>query len=163
MLTIARKFADLSFARLMDVYREGNTENGMDFYPEETPERQRMLAEQDFYDYLSEVFFRTKGAVYFIWTEEGRYVSALRLEPYQDGLLLEALETASEYRRKGYAKALIRATLERFPEQKIYSHVHKGNLSSRRTHECCGFRKLLDHAVYADGSVLQNSVTYVWP
>lgn len=163
MLTIARKHRELSFQDLMEIYREGNAENGRDLYPEETPERQLMLAEQDFYDYLCQVFFRTEGAVYLIWTEAGRYVSALRLEPYQDGLLLEALETAPDQRHKGYGKKLIQAALDQFGDQKIYSHVHKGNVPSRRVHEACGFRKLLDHAVYADGSVLQNSVTYVWP
>lgn len=160
MLTIARRLADLSFSQLMEVYQEGNAENGMDFYPEETPERQRMLAEQDFYDYLNGVFFRTEGATYFVWTEAGRYVSALRVEPYQDGFLLEALETAPDQRSKGYAKALIREVLAMYGNEKIYSHVSKRNIPSRRTHERCGFQKILDHAVYADGSVLHTSLTY---
>lgn len=65
------------------------------------------LAEEDFREYLSQVFFAAEGAAYFILEEAGRYVSALRLEPYEDGLLLEALETAPEERRKGYAAHLI--------------------------------------------------------
>jgi len=71
----------------------------------------------------------------------GRYVSALRLEPYRDGLLLEALETAPEQRRKGFAAALIRA-VQCFLEgkTKLYSHVDKRNLSSLKVHEKCGFR-----------------------
>lgn len=159
-MIVAKKFSELSFQRLMDIYRESNAENGEYFYSNETPEWQLMLAEQEFYDYLSQVFFRTERAVYLIWTEAGRYVSALRLEPYEDGLLLEALETAPDQRHMGYAQKLIREALAVYGNQKIYSHVSKRNIASQRTHESCGFRKILDHAVYADGSVLQSSVTY---
>lgn len=160
MLIIAKSMKDLSFSALMEIYIEGNMENGQDNYPEEPEYRQIMLVEQDFYNYLSQVFFRTDGAVYLIWEERGKYVSALRLEPYQDGLLLEALETAPDQRQKGYAKTLILAALGEFDGKKIYSHVSKRNTTSIRTHEVCGFEKILDHAVYADGSVLRSSVTY---
>ena len=160
MLIIAKSMKDLSFSALMEIYIEDNMENGQDNYPEEPEYRQIMLAEQDFYNYLSQVFFRTDGAVYLIWEERGKYVSALRLEPYQDGLLLEALETAPDQRQKGYAKTLIQAALQEFDGKKIYSHVSKRNTPSIRTHEVCGFEKILDHAVYADGSVLRSSVTY---
>ena len=94
MLLIAKSLRGLSFPKLMEVYVEGNRENGADRYPGETPDRQLALAEEDFREYLSQVFFAAEGAAYFILEEAGRYVSALRLEPYEDGLLLEALETA---------------------------------------------------------------------
>lgn len=159
MLVIARKLQDLSFGKLMEIYLEGNRENGSDLWPQETPERQIALAEQDFYDYLSRTFFSVPGAFYGILTENGEYISALRMEPYQDGLLLAALETAPQHRRKGFAKQLIRQVLDYVRQGKIYSHVHKRNQASIRTHEACGFQKILDHAVYADGSVLTSSVT----
>ncbi len=160
MLKIVEKFGQLDFRQLMDVYIEGNEENGACRYPN-LPENQRLLeAEQDFCQYLRECFFPTEGAFYALWVVEGRYVSALRLEPYQDGLLLEALETAPEHRQMGYAKALVQAVLSHVGEQKIYSHVHKRNTPSLRTHESCGFRRILDHAVYADGSVLTKSCTF---
>lgn len=124
-------------------------------------DRQLELAEQDFYQYLREVFFPVPGAVYCIWQEENAYVSALRLEPYRDGLLLEALETAPGERRRGYAEALIRAVLERFAPTKIYSHVGKRNYPSLKTHEKCGFRRALDYAVYVDGSVNRHCCTLV--
>jgi RimJ/RimL family protein N-acetyltransferase len=82
------------------------------------------------------------------------------LEPYRDGLLLEALETAPECRRKGFAAELVRAAQGYAAGTKIYSHVNKGNLASLRTHEKCGFHRIADHAVYADGSVMQNHVTF---
>lgn len=158
MLILATKLHEISFAGLMAVYEEGNRENGALMHPE-LPENQQILnAEQSFYQYLQESFFPTKGAVYAIWEEGSIYISALRLEPYEDGLLLEALETAPAYRRKGYAEKLIRAVQKNFP-QKIYSHVSKRNAASLAVHEKCGFCQILDHARYIDGSVARNAVT----
>ena len=162
MLVVMKSMRELKFSQLMGVYEESNRENGEEFYPE-LPEGQQLLrAEQDFHQDLRECFFRTEGAMYAVWTEQGDYVSALRLEPYQDGLLLEALETAPNHRRKGYAAALIRAVLELPEISKVYAHVHKKNIASLRTHESCGFRRVLEHAVYIDGSVRTNSCTYCY-
>lgn len=152
-LIVAKSLRDLSFGKLMEVYAEGNLENGRNLWPDEPEGRQIALAEQEFYQYLKQVFFLTKDARYLILEGNNRYISALRLEPYQDGLLLEALETAPEFRRKGYGEALVRAALETVEGIKVYSHVSKRNVASLRTHEKCGFVKILDHAVYADGSV----------
>lgn len=160
MLQIIRSMKDLNFGQLMAVYEESNRENGEEFWPALPMGQQILRAEQDFYQYLKECFFTTEGALYAIWTEGNTYVSALRLEPYRDGLLLEALETASEKRQRGYAKALIQGVLMQMPETKLYAHIHKKNLPSIRTHESCGFQRILDHAVYIDGSVRSNSFTY---
>lgn len=159
MLKIYRNLRELDFRRLMTIYEEGNRENGQERYPE-LPEVQQILrAEQDFYQYLRECFFPTEGAFYAVWEKDGQYVAALRLEPYQDGLLLEALETRPDMRRKGYAKTLIRSVLEATREIRVYSHVSKRNLPSLRAHCACGFEIWKDYAVYADGSVLRNSYT----
>ena len=158
MLYLATKLQSLNFGRLMEVYAEGNLENAEEMWPE-LPQGQMLLqAEQAFYQYLAEGFFSTKGAVYAVWLENETYISALRLEPYEDGLLLEALETAPAYRRQGYAEKLIRAVQDTFP-QKIYSHVNKRNTASLAVHEKCGFRQVLDYAKYIDGSVARNAVT----
>lgn len=158
MLILATKLHELSFAALMAVYAESNRENGALMHPELSVNQQILYAEQSFYQYLRESFFLTKGAVYAIWEEGGNYISALRLERYEDGLLLEALETAPIYRRKGYAELLIRAVQEAFP-QRIYSHVSKRNAPSLKVHEKCGFYQILDYARYIDGSVARNAVT----
>ena len=160
MLYVANKLSELKFSSLMEIYVEGNLENAREFWPDLPEGLQLLRAEQEFHQYLQECFFTVPGAVYCIWMESGRYVSALRLEPYQDGLLLEALETAPEHRRQGYARALVREVLARFGKEKIYSHVSKKNIPSLRTHESCGFYRILDHAVYADGSVMTNHVTF---
>ena len=162
MLILARNIRDLSFSRLMEVYIEGNLENAEEFYPDLTEGQKLMQAEQDFYQYLNEVFFRTSGAVYAIWEVQGSYVSVLRLEPYRDGRLLEALETAPSRRRQGYGVQLIKAVQEQFPNQRIYSHVGKKNVPSLRVHEKCGFRRISEYAVYIDGSVNRRACTLCW-
>lgn len=162
MLLLIKKMRDIHFSQLMEVYEEGNRENGADLYPQETPERQLALAEADFYDYLSQVFFPTPGAVYALWEAEGKYVSALRLEPYRDGLLVAALETSSNQRRKGYASQLLAAVQVRYSGKKLYSHVGKGNAASLATHQKCGFRRVLEYAVYIDGSVNSRCCTLLY-
>lgn len=157
MLKIAKTMGQLDFAQLMEVYMEGNRENGMERYPDLPECRQLLRAEQDFYAYLTDVFFKTPGGYYALWVLDGRCVSALRLEPYKDGYLLAALETHPEHRRRGYAKALICAVLSM--EEKIYSHVGKWNVASLGVHEKCGFRRISEQAVYLDGSVNSKCCT----
>ena len=160
MLICVRTFQELDFDALMQVYLEGNRENGEDFYPEESPERQMELALRGFKNYLRDDFFSNKGSCYWIWSENGAYRSALRLEPYQDGLLLEALETHPDQRRKGYAKKLISAVLEQLPAgTRVYSHISKRNTPSLASHRSCGFHKLLDYSADADGTICDHQVT----
>lgn len=159
MLLFAHSLKELRFYDLMEIYVEGNREKARKDYRGETPERGIALVEQDFYQYLRECFFPTPGARYAVWIEKGKYVSALRLEPYRDGLLLAALETAPDYRNKGYATMLVRAVLSSLQKTKVYSHVNKGNIPSLKTHAACGFNRIGEHAVYADGSVLHSSCT----
>ncbi len=156
MLHLAYSLRELDFSALMTVYEEGNRENGDALYPYLSRESRLLRAERDFYDYLKEVFFETSGSVYAFWEVQGRMVSALRLEPYRDGYLLEALETSPAYRGKGYATALMAAFLQfarsndKLP---VYSHIRKGNVPSEKVHKKSGFRICKDLAVYIDGSV----------
>lgn len=160
MLIIAEKLHTLSFSSLMEIYEEGNREKAREQWPDLPPEFALQMAEQEFYQYLRESFFTTKGAVYAVWRVNGKYVSALRLEPYRDGLLLAALETAPAERRHGYGEALIRAVLEYVGASKVYSHVHKQNEASLKLHEKCGFQQILEFAVYLDGSVHRKCRTF---
>ena len=52
MLIIAHNLRELAFGKLMDVYAEGNLEEGKDRWPDEPEGRQIALAEQEFYNYL---------------------------------------------------------------------------------------------------------------
>ena len=163
MLISVNRLGNLDFRRLMDLYAEGNRANAEALYPDLAFNQGILSAESDFYGYLQEVFFQTKGAFYYIWEENGVYLSALRLEPYRDGLLLEALETHPDYRRMGYARKLIKAVLARLAEQErqsVYSHIHKRNTASLKTHLACGFQRISEQAVYIDGSVNGHSCTF---
>lgn len=162
MLIIARKMGELSFLRLMAVYAESNRETGEDFFPGEPEMRQLALAEERARQYLQEDFFAQPGAFYALWQVEGRYVSALRLEPYRDGQLLEGLETDPDHRRRGYAGALMKAVLELPGVGKVYSHVGKRNLASLAVHKSCGFRIIADVASYVDGSVDDRCYTLLY-
>ena len=165
MLKIIHSMSSLRFSELMQVYREGNLENGAELYSRQTPELQLRNAEMDFYHYLNSVFFCQKDSCYAIWEVDGCYTSALRLEPCLDGLLLCALETAPEARRRGYAFSLIQsvqAYLKARGCDVIYSHVSKKNAASLAVHKKCGFEVIKDCAVYSDGSVLHASVTLAY-
>lgn len=153
MLKIFTKMADISLQSLLPVYEQSNRMSASENWPDLPQGFALQLAEQEFGQYLREIFFMTPGAVCAVWEVEGTYVSALRLEPYRDGLLLEALETAPAERRKGYAGNLLKEILVLFGMQKIYSHVEKRNGASLTVHRVCGFQEISDHAVYIDGSV----------
>lgn len=162
MLHIYKSFSELDIEQLMLVYLQGNLENGSLLYPECGENEQRRRAEDDFISYLREDFFSHPNAFYAVWAPDGCYKAALRLEPYRDGLLLEALETAPEARRQGYATVLIRKVMSYLQPLKwtcIYSHIHKRNIASLNVHKKCGFQIISDSATYIDGTVTQSSYT----
>ena len=162
MLLIAKTLRTLDFGKLMAVYAESNRENGEEFYPDLPAGQQILRAEQDFYAYLQTGFFTQPGDRYCIWEENGKYICALRLQRYQDGLLLEALETHPEFRGRGCAQRLIRAALENAEADRVYVHISRRNAPSIAAHAKCGFRKILDYSVYADGSVNRHHDTYLY-
>ena len=147
----------------MQVYDQSLQEFGSERYPWLDQNEQRLEAEQDFYLYLRD-FLRPKDSIIAVWEDEGSYVSALRLEAYRDGVLIEGLETLPYHRQKGYAINLLKAVLlylEGIHCRRVYSHIHKKNIPSIRTHLSCGFDCLLDYSVYIDGSVDNYSYTYM--
>ena len=161
MLKIFDSLAEIDFRQLMDVYEEGNRICGKERYPELSENLQMLYAEQDFYSYL-EVFFRNPSARYAVWVVDGRYAAALRLESYDDGLLLNALETAPAMRCKGFATDLVQAVLDHLRcsgNGILYSHVRKDNTSSLRVHHSCGFHIHSEKALYLDGTVRSDSYT----
>lgn len=161
MLKIIRSFNAMDFRLLADVYIQSSRERGMLNYPDYPVQQQLLLAEQDLYGDVK-CFFDTEKSFYAVWEREGRYVSALRMERYKDGLLLEGLETAPDERGKGYAKMLVSAVLSEVSSQEktvIYSHIDNKNTASMAVHLASGFEKLRDCAVYVDGSVSQNACT----
>lgn len=152
------RLSDLNFEKLMAVYDEGNRENARVFYPKMDANAALLQAEQDFYAYLKDVFYTQEGAFYAVWEEQGQYISALRMEPFENGLLLAALETKPECRGRGFAKKLIMSVLEEMGSP-VYSHVHKQNAASLKAHHACGFERISEQATYLDGTVMENSCT----
>lgn len=164
MLRKCTSFREMNGEKLLEIYSESNRAEGADDFREETPERQKMLAEERFCDYLRQDFFSVRGAAYYIWEENGVYTSALRTEPYQDGLLIAGLETRPDYRKSGFATRLLEAALDDLSGQgnKIfYSHIRKDNASSRRIHQKIGFTRLLDYGALIDGTVDRRYDTFV--
>ena len=159
MLEVFDSLKNLNFQMLMDVYAQSNREKAEIYFPQLSEPQGVAMVEQQFYTFLQEVFFKTRDSRYCVWLADGKYVSALRLEPYRDGLLLEALETAPEQRHKGYGRRLMQAALGQIQGKPVYSHVEKRNAASLALHMGCGFEKIQDCAVYIDGSVSQNAVT----
>lgn len=159
MLEVFDSLKNLNFQMLMDVYAQSNRENAEVYFPQLSEPQGVAMVEQQFYTFLQEVFFKTRDSRYCVWLADGKYVSALRLEPYRDGLLLEALETAPEQRHKGYGRRLMQAALGQIQGKPVYSHVGKRNAASLALHMGCGLEKIQDCAVYIDGSVSQNAVT----
>lgn len=162
MLLVCKKLYQLRFGELMEVYSESVAENAAEFYPNLSENEQIIQAQQDFYAYLQQDFFTREGDTYCVWEDNGKYICALRLENYQDGLLLEALETRPEYRKQGYGEKLIRSVQALVGAQKIYSHIGHRNEASLAVHRKCGFEKILNYARYADGSVNDRCGTYVY-
>ena len=140
MLKLITKGQDLDPARLAGVYAESIRDMG-EFYGE-------------VYDFLSEA-----DTLYAVWLMDGKYACALRLEPYQDGLLIAGLETAPDLRGRGCAKALLRAVASQFSGRRLYSHVARKNTASLAVHADCGFTKLHDGAILLDGSAGSSYVT----
>ena len=162
MLKIVKNIEELNIEQFLSVYRESSYKNGQAFYRNISETQQMNMAEDDLIAYLRYDFFQQENAFCALWIVDGVYKSILRIEPYCDGVLLHALETAPEDRRKGYGYHLVLAVLEYLQTEKynkVYSHINKGNKPSLRLHETCGFHMFSDYAIYIDGTVTQNSYT----
>ena len=150
----------LRYGQLMDVYAKLNREKA------EASRRRDinaavLLAEQDMYDYLKHCFFKRPGSFLAVWEVAGKYVSAVRVERYHDGWLVNALETAECCRRKGYARALLHSVFDEI-EGPVYSHVHKLNGASLNLHRICGFQIISDESELLNGSVSKDHYTLRW-
>ena len=164
MLQIVEALSDICYSQIMKVYAQSNLRYGNATYPRLSQSLRELSAEQDFYAYLRD-FFRTSRAMYALWVVEGEYKSALRLEPYEDGFLLAGLETAPDARNKGFAKALVRGTLDavwKRYSQPVYSHIEKTNLPSLAVHRSCGFSCIREDADYIDGTHRTDAGTWIW-
>jgi len=163
MLVICNSIQTLNWEAVCQIYEEGFQLRGRKAYPYLPENAQILQAQQDTYQYLRDEFYVNADSYYAFWVDADRWVSALRMRPYQDGLLLDALETAPEFRRQGFAGQLMQAVLARLPQHtKVYSRIMRRNKASVRLHLQCGFHKHRPYAVFLDGSFRPDADTYLY-
>lgn len=154
MLTEITRYEDLNQRALMGLYREDNEENTEYFYPGMDKSKALELVEKGFLDFLKTDFFNGVNT-YYILEQNGRWVSALRLNLVRERFYyLEALETDPELRGRGYASALLTEVLEKLKKSGPFSVcdcVHKENAASVATHLKCGFTVAGDGVDYLRG------------
>ena len=160
MLRLITSVNQLCYGQIMDVYIQLNTKKAAD-YSRKDANAALITAEQDMYDYLKHSFFKKKGSYLAVWEYDGKYVSAVRVEPFEDGWLITALETAPECRRRGFGKRLLMGVLDGICEP-VYSHVHKDNVASLALHKGCGFRVISDFGFLLDGRLSNEHYTLMW-
>ena len=145
MLLKISEYAGLDERKLMDVYSESNFENTEYFYPDETNKEVAVgKVESGFMHFLQDDFYRLAKAAYWVFAEDGVWISALRTCEIRPGLYyLEALETRPDRRQKGYGSSLLSGVLEEMKANgpfRLCDCVDKRNTASLKTHEKCGFR-----------------------
>lgn len=140
----------LSFERYADLMLEDETDTWQ--------------SRENLYRYMSEVFFAKAENMCYVLEDEGKYLSSLRIEHFEDGYLVHALQTMKLERGKGYASALfeeMKKDIVLEEDKHIYSHILKNNKPSIVLHRQMGFQRLLDYAKLLDGSVSWNYFTMV--
>ena len=144
MIIEINTFDQVDGRKLMDVYRESNTENTDYFYPNVSNKDEALQkVECDYLNYIESDFLANNKNRYMILEHDGIWVCALRLYCIDDKLYyIETLETHPEYRRKGYAAWLLTDVIDLLKERGAYmirDCVDKKNMASLLTHQKVGF------------------------
>ena len=145
MILRITNYSDLDARKLMDIYAESNFENIDYFYPDETDKKAAVIkVESEFLDFLKNDFFTQPQATYWVFEENGAWISALRTCEIKTGLYyLEALETKPDCRKNGCGSFLLSGVLEVMKEDgpfRLCDCVSKKNTASLKTHKKCGFQ-----------------------
>lgn len=163
MLVIAESMQELHWEAICQIYKEGFSLRGEKAYPFLSENERILRAQEDTYHYLRDEFYSLKGAYYAFWVEDDRWICALRMRPYQNGMLMDALETAPAFRNQGFARKLLREVLLQLPPDiYVYSRILRRNKASVRVHLQCGFQKHKPFAVFLDGSFRADADTYLY-
>ena len=84
----------------MELYTEGNRENAADQFPNDDLHTGILNVEQDFYQYLREVFFHTEHAFYAVWEEDPETMVkdySYFLDDYVPDVVTTSLELPKRY------------------------------------------------------------------
>ena len=154
MLLKFDRMEDVDFPKLMEIYRESNTDNISYFFPGcRDEEAGRKQVEEGFYAYLNDDFFSKPGNRYYVLSEGDVWLSAIRLFPVpgrDNAFYAEALETRPDRRKEGHAAELFRQLFRELSENgsfEVTDSVSKKNIASLRTHEACGFQIFQENSV----------------
>lgn len=164
---ILNSFSQIDRTKLMELYHEGNVENVAYIQPPCNDIAKGIkIIEDGFMDFLKNEFYHLSEAKYYILEENDKYLSGLRLNKIDDFYLMEALETAPQYRKQGFACKLIndvKKSFENKGEFVIRSNVSKKNIASINTHKKCGFIIEKDYGVnYFDNEKRENCYTMMY-
>jgi len=144
MLRIFKEMTKEQMYRMVhSVYIEASYEIAKEKHPELEDLSEKVKEEEDYFveKFLAKFMSKDENT-YYVWEEAGEWVSALRLTKLDGFYFLEALETAPEYRKKGYAYKLIKSVIQELEAEGnvvIRSNVRKTNIASLATHKKCGF------------------------
>lgn len=142
MLLIFHEMSKEDMYRMVhSVYIEASYENAKEKYPESEDLTEAMKQEETYFveKFLGKFMSKNENS-YYVLEENGVWVSALRLTKLDGYFYMEALETAPDYRKKGYAEKLICEVIKQLGESAVIrSNVRKTNVASLATHKKCGF------------------------
>lgn len=143
LLTFKDMTKEDMYRMVRSVYSEASYEIAKDKHPDMQDLSKAIREEEQYFvEKFLEKFMGKNENTYYVWDANGEWVSALRLTKLEGYYFMEALETAPEYRRNGYASKLIKAVIQKLEEDKhvvIRSNVRKTNAFSLATHQKCGF------------------------
>lgn len=137
-------YEELDGQKLMELYRESNTDN-IDYFYLDMPDKTQALqkVEERFLNFVQNEFFARKGSEYCVLEKDAVWVSALRLSRIRHGLYyIEALETHPAFRRHGYAAQLLNRVigiLKPTGSFRLCDCVGRTNEASLKAHLKCGF------------------------
>lgn len=152
-----------------EIYSEASYEIAKEKHPEveKIEDLEDAIKEEELYfmEFLKKFMSKTNSR-YYVLDVDGQWVSALRLTKIEDFYYMEALETAPEYRKKGYASQLIGEVIELLMvhrEVAMRSNVNKTNVASLATHKKCGFEIEHETAInYVTGKENEKSYGMVY-
>ena len=159
MINCIRSADDLNFSSLCIIYEADIELDRRKYYGHLDVAEGRFAAENDMYTYMHESFFNNGGLIY-TFSQGNQYACIARIEPYRDGMLLNSVVTADQFRKMGYASALVDVVLKN-SGRPIYSHIYRNNKASIKLHDKFGFKKLLNYAILLDGTVCNDHFTYI--
>ncbi len=151
-------------AAFFEIFKESSTENAIAWYPELTASEALKKYEDGFLAYMQEIFRKEHGALALL-SQDGIYVSSLRLYPRDPNtFLMEALETKPDRRKQGFASEIIRRTISCLEEKhgriELISYTGKRNIASQHAHLAAGMKQICDYWEDEQGEKDRTQVTF---